>query len=220
MKTEFRESYHINPRPDIFALIPPFTEKVLDVGCGAGELGRAIKENKGVKEVVGIELNEDAAKIASRYLEKVFLQDINKFDLPYENKYFDCIICADILEHLIDPWHILNKIKKLLKDDGFIIVSIPNIRHIHTFLSLLRGDWDYVDRGIFDRTHLRFFTLKSITKSLTAAGYDVITFKRNYRLFENSGKYTNISKILSFYFFRDFFTFQYIIVAKLLKMGR
>lgn len=214
MKTGFRKSYHINPRPDISALVPFGTEKVLDVGCSAGELGKYLKENKGIKEVIGIEFNKEAAEIAAKCIDKVITGDVEKIDLQFETEYFDCIIYADILEHLIDPWITLEKQNKILKKNGIIIVSLPNIRYFYTFLNLILGKWEYTDRGIFDRTHLRFFTLKSIIKLLNNASYNVITIKRNYRLFENSGKYSNIAKVLSCWLFRDFFTFQYLIIAK------
>lgn len=214
MEREFSDSYHINPRFDILALIPPNTKKVLDVGCSSGELGSKLKEKLNVEKVIGIEFNEDAAKIASKNLDEVFIGDAENINLPFENDYFDCIIYADILEHLINPWTVLQKHKKLLRSEGFIIVSIPNIRHIHTFSNLLRGNWKYVDRGIFDKTHLRFFTLKSITESLQDAGYSIVFLKRNYRLFERSSRFSSLAKVLSCWIFRDFFTFQYLIVAQ------
>ncbi|NJD78899.1 MAG: class I SAM-dependent methyltransferase, partial [Candidatus Methanoperedens sp.] len=175
MKTGFRKSYHINPRPDISALVPFGTEKVLDVGCSAGELGKYLKENKGIKEVIGIEFNKEAAEIAAKCIDKVITGDVEKIDLQFETEYFDCIIYADILEHLIDPWITLEKQNKILKKNGIIIVSLPNIRYFYTFLNLILGKWEYTDRGIFDRTHLRFFTLKSIIKLLINASYNVIT---------------------------------------------
>ena len=214
MKREFNNSYHVNPRLDILTLIPTNTKKVLDVGCSAGELGKNLKEKLHVEEVIGIEFNEDAAKIASGHLDEVFIGNVEDINLPFESDYFDCIIYADILEHLINPWAVLKKHKNLLKGDGFIIISIPNIRHIHTFSNLLRGNWKYVSRGIFDKTHLRFFTLKSVTESLNNAGYSIVILKRNYRLFEGSGKFASVAKVLSCWIFRDFFTFQYLIVAR------
>lgn len=214
MERNFSNSYHVNPRWDILPLIPPNTKKVLDVGCSAGELGFKLKEKLKVEKVIGIEFNKDAAKIASNRLDEVFTGDVENIDLPFESDYFDCIIYADILEHLIDPWTILQKHNKLLKNKGFIVVSIPNIRHIHTFSNLLRGNWKYVERGIFDKTHLRFFTLKSITESLQNAGYTIVFVKRNYRLFEKSSRLSSIAKILSCWIFRDYFTFQYLIVAQ------
>ena len=213
MKTKFRESYHVNPRKDVFELVPKDVKRVLDVGCGAGELGRHLKE-AGVKEVVGIELNEKAAEIASHYLDNVLVGNVEETEMPFDEGYFDCIIYADILEHLVDPWTVLSKHKKFLADNGCIIISIPNVRHIHTFLNLLRGEWNYADRGIFDKTHLRFFTLKSITKALKDCGFTITDIIRNYRLFEGSIKYASLAKLISCYLFRDFFVFQYLIVSK------
>lgn len=214
MNIEFKDSYHSNVRNDILNIIPSKVKRVLDVGCGSGLLGKSLKD-KGVQTVIGIELNKKAAGIASNRLDEVLIGDIEKVSLlQFGDAFFDCIIYADILEHLVDPWSVLSKHREFLSDDGFIIISIPNIRHIHTFWNLLRGNWTYVDRGIFDRTHLRFFTLRSIIESLNNAGYDVITINRDYRIFERSGRFGNIAKFLSLWFFRDFLTFQYLIVGR------
>jgi 2-polyprenyl-3-methyl-5-hydroxy-6-metoxy-1,4-benzoquinol methylase len=183
------------------------------VGCSAGQLGMNLKKKSNV-EVIGIEFNEDAAKIASNYLDEVFVGNVEDLDLSSLSNYFDCIIYADILEHLSNPWDVVAEHKKLLKSEGFVIISVPNIRHIHTFSNLLRGNWKYVDRGIFDKTHLRFFTLKSITQMLHDVGYNIVSVNRNYRLFENKSSFANLAKMLSFWYLRDFFTFQYLILAK------
>lgn len=90
-------------------------------------------------------------------------------------KYFDYIICADILEHLSDPWVILNKIHKWLKDDGKIIVTLPNIRNYRILKDLVfLGKWEYKESGILDKTHLRFFTKSSFSKALSRADFEII----------------------------------------------
>ena len=212
---KFNPSY-IGPRDDVFNLIPANVKRVLDVGCSIGSLGRRIK---GVYNatVFGIEIDNEMAKIAKKYLDKVIISDVEKinFDKYFKPKYFDCIIFADVLEHLKDPWSVLKNIKKILKDDGFVIASIPNIRHYSTITNLLfKGYWPYNERGLFDRTHLRFFTLKNIKEMFKSAELEIIKIRSNYRIIERPSKINKISKIFAFPLLREFITFQYLIIAK------
>jgi len=149
----FNPSY-IGARNDILNLVPDCVSKVLDIGCGIGTLGESIKQKWKV-EVVGIEIDEQMAKVAKERLDKVIIGDIEKINLAeyLTLNYFDCIIFADILEHLKDPWSVLKKIVKFLAEDGIIVASIPNVRHYTTILNLVfRGYWPYRERGIHDRT--------------------------------------------------------------------
>ena len=152
-------------------LIPPGTERILDVGCGRGDMGKALKE-RGFKEVAGIEMNEEAAQKGKGYYDRFIVGDVEKLDLPFEKEYFSCIIYGDVLEHLIDPVKVLKKHHKLLKKDGRIICSIPNIRYYRVLKKLVfKGKWEYTDDGIMDRTHLRFFTLASIRQMFEESGF-------------------------------------------------
>lgn len=213
MKYTKPNNYYNNFRSDIMPLVPTTSKCILDVGCGTGALGVSLKHQNKVK-VVGIEIDKYAANQAVKKLDYVIQGDVEIINLPFEHKTFDCIIYADILEHLRDPWKIMDKHKQYLKCGGTIILSIPNIQHIYTFYNLLRGRWDYKDRGIFDRTHLRFFTRKSIQKMLNNNGYEIIKIKRNYRFIESSDVFNQILKFIPFDIIRDFFTFQYLIEAK------
>ncbi|MBI2251647.1 MAG: class I SAM-dependent methyltransferase [Armatimonadetes bacterium] len=207
------ENYYLSPRDDILELFPPLVDLVLDIGCGGGILGKTLKE-RGVKEIIGIEFNEQAVEHAKNFLDKVYQADLEEFEPPFKERYFDCIICSDILEHLKDPWNFLKKYSKFLKLNGYLLTSIPNIRYYFTIYSLLKGNWDYTSRGIFDYGHLRFFTLKSIKKLLKEANFKIVRLKRNYRLREPYCLHQNLAKLLSLYVFKDFFTFQYVILAK------
>ena len=151
--------------------IPHDVKKVLDVGCGTGSLGLSIKSQLGTKiEVVGIELDHHAGKIAKSRIDNIIIGNVENINIPYENNYFDCIIYADILEHLIDPWELLIKHKLKLADNGSIIASIPNIGHYKIIKMLKRGYWKYEDEGILDKTHLRFFTKNTILKMFIQSG--------------------------------------------------
>ena len=164
--------YYKGAREDVACLVPNKARRVLDIGCAYGITGALIKD-RGVQEVIGVEINEQAYKEAVKRLDKVFLGDIQDIVLPYDKGYFDCIIYADVLEHLIDPWSVLARYKDLLNDEGVVIASIPNIRHYRVIKKLLKGRWDYQEMGVMDSTHLRFFTLKNIEEMFQNAGYSI-----------------------------------------------
>lgn len=210
----FNHSY-IGRRDDILNLIPENVSKVLDIGCSVGTLGEQIKQKSGSK-VIGIELNKQAAKLAKKKLDKVIIEDLNKINLEkhFKAKYFDCIIFGDVLEHLKDPWSILKQSTTYLNKDGIVIASIPNVRHFTTIINLLfNGYWPYRERGIHDKTHLRFFTLNNIKELFKDANLKITKIKRNYRIIEKPHRINKISKYFSYLPFRELLVFQYIIIA-------
>jgi len=135
-------------------------KRVLEIGCNMGETSSVLKR-KGC-EVIGIEINEKAAKIAKDICNEVIISDIEDEETwrKIEGKY-DVAILADVLEHLKNPGKILKEVKKYLKRNGFLIVSLPNVANWRIRLSLLFGKFEYKSTGILDNTHLRFYTLKS-----------------------------------------------------------
>ncbi len=215
MKEEFNPSY-IGSRRDIVSLVPYGSEKILDMGCSIGTLGQEIKQ-KFKAEVVGVELDDQMAQVAKEILDKVIVGDIDELNLEdcLLPNYFDCIIFADILEHLKNPWSILRRSRSFLKDNGVIIASIPNIRHYDTIINLLfRGYWPYRERGIHDKTHLRFFTLKNIKEMFKDVGLEIIRIERKYRIIERPHSYNRFSKYFIFPFLKEFLVFQYLIVSR------
>lgn len=151
----------------------------------------------------------EIAKVPKEKIDKVIVGNIERINLTdyFTSNYFYCIIFADILEHLKGPTNFLT-------DSRFVIISIPNVRNYTTIINLVKGYWPYRERGIHDKTHLRFFTFKNIKKVLLDAGLNAIRVKRNYKIIETPSSYNKISKIFAFYPFKDFITFQYLIVAK------
>jgi len=172
------DNYYNGIREDVIELVPGDAERVLDVGCAFGITGENLKK-RGVKEVIGVELDKGAYREAQKRLDKVFLGDIQTLSLPFKENHFDCIIYADILEHLINPWSVIRDHRRILRDSGSIVASIPNVRHYRVVKRLLKGRWDYQERGVMDSTHLRFFTLASIKEMLNDAGYriDKVVYK-------------------------------------------
>lgn len=203
-------------RDDIADLIPCDSKKILDLGCGVGTLGENIKRDNDA-EIIGVELDRMMAEIARKKLDRVIVGDVERIRLEdhLSPDYFDCIVFADILEHLKEPWSVLKGTTKFLRDEGIIIASIPNIRHYATILDLaIKGYWPYTERGIHDRTHLRFFTLTNIEEMFQSAGLEIVRLERKYRIIERPHRYNRFSRYLACPPFKDFFTFQYLIIAK------
>ncbi len=161
--------YFSHARPELLALVPESARRVLDIGCGAGRLGEAIK-NRQQATVTGIELDPAAAVLASQRLDRVFSGDVEQLELDFAEGSFDAIICGDILEHLREPERLLRQACEWLAPDGCLIASIPNVRHHSVVRSLLNGNWTYESAGLLDHTHLRFFTRREIEKLFFRAG--------------------------------------------------
>jgi len=167
------EGYYNNTRDEMLAFLPKNAKTILDVGCADGSFSKIIKE-KNNAEVWGIEYMPEEANKASLKIDRVFTGpcEDNIDELP--DNYFDVIYFNDILEHLVDPYMVLEKVKPKLSKNGIIISSIPNMRYHSALKNLIfRKDWKYADHGIMDKTHLRFFTKKSIYNMYKDAGYVV-----------------------------------------------
>lgn len=167
--------YFEHSRPEVLKLVPLEARRVLDVGCGNGALGKALKERQECF-VTGLELDGTAAAQAEGVLDEVFAgdcQDAVFLSQSYPSG-FDCIICADVLEHLPDPRAVLTLLKEALTADGVLVVSIPNARHHSVIAGLVNGNWSYEDAGLLDRDHLRFFTRRELQKLLWRAGFEVV----------------------------------------------
>ena len=142
----------------------PQPVRILDVGCASGYLGKVLRGLG--HHVTGIETNAAAAQEARSYYDVFHVADIEIFSFPYHQE-FDYIVFADVLEHLRDPAAVLRRCLPALKDSGKLIISLPNVANWIVRLSLLFGHFDPADRGILDKTHLHFFTLRTLKKMLT-----------------------------------------------------
>ena len=152
--------------------VPATAERVLDVGCNTGAFGEGLKA-RGKVEVWGIELNEDAAAKAASVLDHV-INDTFGATTAIPDGFFDVIVFNDVLEHLVDPWDALRVARSKLRTGGCVVASIPNFLHQENLLHILRErDFRYEDVGIRDRTHLRFFTRKSVYRLFDDSGYSV-----------------------------------------------
>lgn len=157
----------------VFSCIPLNTKSLLDIGCGSGALGREIKQRLNC-EVVGITYSQAEADIASQYLDKVLVRDLNDFNSINLGK-FDCIICSHILEHLYQPQELLMRLHENLTPDGQIIVALPNTLNWKQRGEFIKGNFKYTDGGVMDRTHFRFFDWETSLELLENSGYTVIS---------------------------------------------
>jgi len=145
--------------------------RILDVGTASGYLGKIW--GKTGHYVAGIEYDPATAEKAREYYDAFQVADVETFPFPYKRE-FDYIVFADVLEHLRDPAAVLQRCIPALKHSGKIIISVPNIANWIIRLSFLCGKFDYMDRGILDRTHLRFFTLRSLQHLMREVSCEVL----------------------------------------------
>ncbi len=169
------DDYFSHDRPEMMAYMPNTANTLLDIGCGGGSFAAQIKKKYDL-EAWGIELMPGPGKEAMNKLDKVFIGPCEDFLEELPDDYFDVIYCNDVLEHLVDPYVVLKALKTKLTDRGVVISSIPNIRYHDAFKKImLQKDWPYESHGIFDQTHLRFFTKKSIFRMYATLGYKVLS---------------------------------------------
>jgi 2-polyprenyl-3-methyl-5-hydroxy-6-metoxy-1,4-benzoquinol methylase len=154
-------------------------KRVLEVGCGPGSQSRVFKEQLEC-EVVGIEIDPARAEKARSYCRQVHVADLETVDLNslLGAERFDVIVCADVLEHLRDPSVLLRKLISHFGDDGYIVVSVPNITHASVVYEMAHGVFDYRPEGLLDSTHVRFFSAQSALALLEDSGYAVVDLER------------------------------------------
>jgi 2-polyprenyl-3-methyl-5-hydroxy-6-metoxy-1,4-benzoquinol methylase len=165
--------YHGHARLEMVDYVPPGVRRVADVGCGEGLFGAALRARGA--EVWGIEIDEAAAATARTRLDRVLVGDVAAAMAELPAGAFDCIVFNDVLEHLIDPRAILRAAKTRLAPGGVIVCSIPNVRHYRNLWNLIvHKQWRYEDAGTLDRTHLRFFTERSIADMFDELGFETL----------------------------------------------
>jgi 2-polyprenyl-3-methyl-5-hydroxy-6-metoxy-1,4-benzoquinol methylase len=220
--------YYSMGRSELLPLIPETAKRVLDVGCGQGMLGEALF-HRGAEIVVGVEKEPEAAQGARKRLTQVIGEDVETLAPRLVPGYFDAIICADVLEHLVDPWDVLKRLAQCLSRNGYLVASIPNTRYLALIDHLVNGHWTYQSSGLLDKTHLRFFTLSEIKEMFSKAGLSITALHRNigslYSEFKDQANKQEICfgrlhiKGLTLEEFNEFFVFQYLVQAQITSRG-
>jgi len=217
------EGYFEDVKMDLIAHIPKNLRNILDIGCAAGTLGEQIINIKNPDSYVGIEVVPSVAKVAEKRLTKVYVGQAEYWIPKLEKASFDFVILADSLEHTVDPWAVLSGVNRILRPDGQILISIPNVRNLGVITELLvNGTWNYKDFGIMDQGHLRFFTRSTILRMLDEYGFSVKKIYSNPRNRWKKFRGRFISRIISWSIgkpssFEEFITVQWIIVAQKVK---
>ena len=208
------KQYYGNTRPEMLKFIPVNSQKILEVGCGEGKFSAQLVRDD--VETWAIEPNVNSAKKASEKLQKVLIGTIEDKIDEVPDDYFDVIIMNDVIEHLLEPWDDLQRLKPKLKGDGVFISSIPNVRYAKNLFNILfKRDWKYTDDRILDITHYRFFTKKSIRRLFEENGYEVQKIKgvnrtKSFAFFP----FALLFNVLFLFSQLDIFYMQYATVAK------
>lgn len=151
----------------VLASLTPPGATVLDLGCGSGALGQYLLETRQCT-VDGLTWSEAEAAHARPHYRRVVVANLETCDLSetFEHHTYDVIVCADVLEHLSQPKRVLDACRQLLKSGGQLLTSVPNAGYAGLVAELLRGEFRYREEGLLDRTHLRFFTRRSLSRFL------------------------------------------------------
>lgn len=206
------KDYYILQRDELHPFIPDGITRTLDIGCAAGFFSAKLKQDRGDIEAWGVEMDESVAGQAHGRLDKVLAGSFDDVFASLPKGYFDCIFFNDVLEHMFNPEECLTKAKELLSEKGVVFASIPNVRHISVLRELLLAkDWRYKESGILDKTHVRFFTKKSIIRMFEQCGYTIgsirgINCVRPFSL-------TSVLNVFTFYALSDLRFIQFLTIA-------
>ena len=167
------EGYYANERSDVVALLPRPLGRVLDIGCGEGAMANGLRL-AGATEIVGVEIAPEPAARAAEVLDHVINTPVEDA-LKSLHGDFNTTLCLDVLEHLVDPGQVVERLRSLAAAGGVLQVSVPNARHFSLVRDLmLHGTFGYADFGHRDNTHLRWFTRRDIVELIEAAGWEVM----------------------------------------------
>jgi 2-polyprenyl-3-methyl-5-hydroxy-6-metoxy-1,4-benzoquinol methylase len=163
--------FDYSARTDLLDLLTETPRRVLDVGCGPG-LNAGPLRRMGVEYVAGVEIDRAMAEKASKVLDHVWFGSVeDESDWPYRPGEFDAILCGDVLEHLRDPWAVVQRLASSLAHGGYFVASVPNLRNAVTLGNIIfRGSFHYQRAGVLERTHLRFFTRWELERLVRGAG--------------------------------------------------
>ncbi len=160
---------------DLLSMVPTLSQNVIEVGCMSGALAREYKKINPTARYIGIDINEQYANLAKTYCDETFCLNIETVQAGFyaDLSFVDCWIFGDVLEHLVDPWRILQEIKAVIPSNGAVVACIPNLQHWSLVAKIVSGDFRYENSGLLDRTHLRWFTRQTIVDLFDGAGFQI-----------------------------------------------
>lgn len=166
---------HDHHNPDLLALIPVGSSALIDVGCGGGGLVREFKKLNPSAHCIGVDIDPFYTKLAERYCDTCLTVDVDSADESFWQglQDRDCWIFGDALEHFKDPWSVLRKVRNCLPSHGCVVACIPNAQHWSVQAKLSIGEFRYQDSGLLDRTHLRWFTRKTMIELFQQTGFSL-----------------------------------------------
>lgn len=175
MATALPAEVYQSVNPAVLQRVPRAARRLLDVGCGGGAFGAAVKAQQRCS-VVGLTHSQAEASTAARALDEVRVVDLEHYALPADTggqggQRYDCIVCSHVLEHLAQPQRLLRVLKHELAPGGTLIVALPNALFWRQRMQFVRGRFRYTDGGLMDRTHLRFFDWETAAELVSGAGF-------------------------------------------------
>jgi SAM-dependent methyltransferase len=196
-------------RTELLPFVPNTSRVLLDVGCGSGAFGRLLRSRRPGMELWAVDPDPASARAAEDGFDHIVVGEFPNEQLP--GGRFDVIMCADVLEHMAEPEKALCAAVKATAHGGIMVASIPNVRHWRTVVwpLLRRGTWTYTERGILDRTHLRFFTRRSIYDFFVSNGWLVDSVTGINMI----GREKLLSAVTG-HLLDDFLVPQYVVVAR------
>ncbi|MDD5159833.1 MAG: class I SAM-dependent methyltransferase [Sulfuricurvum sp.] len=208
------DGYFTSVRFDLLSLIPNENKnkKMLEIGAGGGDTLLYAKQHGYASHIYGIDLCqiENSYQNNSQF-DQFIIGDVENIDLPFDEASFDVIICGDVLEHLLDPYSLVKKLKQLLTPNGILIASLPNIREWHVLMDIVvKGDFNYQKTGILDKTHLRFFCKKNINHLFLNNDMSILSCTSNI---DFTGYKKKIFNRITNRLFEEFLTVQYYYVV-------
>ena len=212
---EKAKTYFTNSRKDLISLLP---EKqglhVLELGAGGGDTLMDLKRSGLAARVVGVELfTLENTFQRDPLIDQFIIGNVESMELPLEPNSFDAVLMGDVLEHLIDPWSAVLKVSRLVKPGGLMIASIPNVRSTEAFRKIfLKGDFAYAERGLFDKTHYRWFCRKNMIELMTPENFNLVSVTSNLE-FKNGSRTGKLNR-LTLRMFEEFLTLQFITVSQ------
>lgn len=167
--------YFAGVRADIVDQLPHDPAgRILEIGCGEGATGALAKAQGKCARYIGIDRDAEAAASARQVLDMVIEGDVEALDLAQTGGPFDAVILSEVLEHLVDPWALIARLRQIMRPGALIHASSPNIAHHRIIRALLRGQFAYAESGAMDRTHLRWFTPQSYRSMFEEAGFETL----------------------------------------------